>query len=225
MNNVVHLPHPARVERDQKRAFQADLGVRRSGFAAFRSCHDVGAPRQRHPLGRRSPRSELLWEVRHVLAARGLALALYVPPARPPAPVKGDPGTTLESLGELPFLSVRAHNRLLWHGVKTAGDIAAMWADEQVVIEGLGRMCLVQVRSSPADIGGNAATAASPSAQASARRPTTARTRCSSAFAGSRGRRSTSSEWSANMDRPSRSRGVGRLRESCRWRRDDSVAN
>jgi DNA-directed RNA polymerase alpha subunit len=61
--------------------------------------------------------------------------------------VRGDASTTRESLGELPFLSVRSHNRLQWHGVKTAGDIAMMSADELVAIEGFGRMCLVEVRS------------------------------------------------------------------------------
>jgi DNA-directed RNA polymerase alpha subunit len=230
MSNLIHLPNPARIERDGKRAFQADLGVsmrafnllwsrgvrniddltalswgdvavmRGVGWKLQREIEDaraergLGFSRGGEVVEARVPTDEekaqfldvlgfdpatitalntygvhligdllklrsgsllampgvgptMHHEVRYVLASHGLALAPYVRRAGPPAAVRGDASTTRESLGELPFLSVRSHNRLQWHGVKTAGDIAMMSADELVAIEGFGRMCLVEVRS------------------------------------------------------------------------------
>ncbi len=230
MTNLVHLPNPARAERDQKRAFQADLGVsmrtinllwsrgikriddvtelswgdvavirgmgwklqreienalagRGLGFARGGAVVEPRVPTDAekaqfldvlgfdpatvaalnandvHLIGDllRVRSGSLLampgvgptmhQEVRYVLAGHGLTLAPYVRRVGPPPAVKGDPNTTLESLGELPFLSVRSHNRLYLHGVKAAGDIAMMSADELLALPGFGRMCLVEVRS------------------------------------------------------------------------------
>lgn len=86
-------------------------------------------------------------EIRHILAKHGLSLAVYIPPNLHPPPVKGDPTTTIESLGEHGFLSVRIENILCLNGARTVGDIATKSAAELFAIAGFGQTYLAKIRA------------------------------------------------------------------------------
>lgn len=101
---------------------------------------------QRLPhLGRR-----MYEEINYILAKHGLALAEYVHTNRPPPPVKDDPETTIESLGEHGLLSPRTVNLLRVAGARTAGELVTKSAIQLVAIKGFGKMCLAEVRAAVA---------------------------------------------------------------------------